>query len=60
MQRTGKRDSKVIEESLRRDLGLDSLQDIWAQVEPIAEGEGMKLADSEVHAMRGRREAGGT
>lgn len=59
--RTGKRDSQVIEESLRRDLGLDALQDIWARVTPLAESEGMKLADSEVHAMRGERhEAGGS
>jgi predicted nucleic acid-binding protein len=31
--RTGKRDSQVIEESLRRDLGLDHLEDVWARVE---------------------------
>ena len=59
--RTGRRDSQVIEESLRRDLGLDALRDIWAQVNPIAEGEGMDLADAELHAMRKeRREAGGS
>jgi hypothetical protein len=59
--RTGKRDSQVIEESLRRDLGLDALRDIWARVSPAAEREGMKLADSEVHALRGERhEAGGS
>jgi gamma-glutamyl:cysteine ligase YbdK (ATP-grasp superfamily) len=57
--RTGKRDSQVIEESLRRDLGLDDLQDIWARVTPAPEGEGMELATAEVHAMRKeRREAG--
>ena len=57
--RTGKRDSQVIEESLRRDLGLDDLQDIWARVRPAPEGEGMELATAEVHAMRKeRREAG--
>jgi hypothetical protein len=50
--RTGKRDSQVIEESLRRDLGLDLLRNIWAQVNPIAEVEGMDLADAELHAMR--------
>lgn len=58
--RSGKRDSEVIEESLRRDLGLDALQDIWARVNPASEQEGMKLANAEVHAMRKeRREAGG-
>lgn len=57
--RTGKRDSQVIEESLRRDLGLDDLQDIWARVQPAPEGEGMDLGGGEVHAMRKeRREAG--
>jgi hypothetical protein len=47
--RSGKRDSQVIEESLRRDLGLDDLRDIWARVEPAPEVEGME-----------RREAGGS
>jgi gamma-glutamyl:cysteine ligase YbdK (ATP-grasp superfamily) len=57
--RTGKRDSEVIEESLRRDLGLDELADIWAKVTPAAEGPGLKLAADELRAMREeRREAG--
>jgi hypothetical protein len=57
--RTGKRDSQVIEESLRRDLGLDALDDLWARVQPAPEREGMSLADAELHAMRReRREAG--
>jgi gamma-glutamyl:cysteine ligase YbdK (ATP-grasp superfamily) len=53
--RTGKRDSQVIEESLRRDLGLDSLADIWARVTPAPEDEGMELAYKELHAMRKER-----
>jgi gamma-glutamyl:cysteine ligase YbdK (ATP-grasp superfamily) len=57
--RTGKRDSQVIEESLRRDLGLDALEDIWAQVKPAPEGEGMDLATSEVHAMREEKHGSG-
>jgi gamma-glutamyl:cysteine ligase YbdK (ATP-grasp superfamily) len=58
--RTGKRDSQVIEESLRRDLGLDVLAEIWAKVTPAAEGEGMELATKELRAMRKeRRDAGG-
>lgn len=57
--RTGKRDSQVIEESLRRDLGLDALRDIWAQVTPTPEAEGMELADTELHAMRRERRAAG-
>jgi hypothetical protein len=57
--RTGKRDSQVIEESLRRDLGLDALDDIWSRVRPAPEGKGLALADAELHAMRGeRRETG--
>lgn len=57
--RTGKRDSQVIEESLRRDLGLEGLEDLWARVTPVAEGDGLALADAELHAMRGERRAAG-
>lgn len=57
--RTGKRDSQVIEESLRRDLGLEGLEDIWARVEPVPEDQGLDLADVEVHAMREERRAAG-
>ncbi len=57
--RTGKRDSQVIEESLRRDLGLGDLEDIWARVEPAPEKQGMKLADAELHVMREERRAAG-
>lgn len=59
--RTGKRDSQVIEESLRRDLGLDDLAEIWAKVTPVTEEEGMDLATDELRAMRKeRRGKGGT
>lgn len=57
--RSGKRDSEVIEESLRRDLGLDDLEEIWARVSPAPEAEGMALANAEIHAMRGERRAAG-
>jgi hypothetical protein len=50
--RTGKRDSQVIEESLRRDLGLTDLEDIWAGVRPAPEAEGLDLAYAEIHAAR--------
>jgi hypothetical protein len=57
--RAGKRDSQVIEESLRRDLGLDDLEDIWAQVEPVPDAQALRLANAELHAMREeRRETG--
>jgi len=59
--RTGKRDSEVIEESLRRDLGLDDLVEIWAKVAPASEAEGLELAASELRAVREeRRGAGGS
>jgi len=57
--RTGKRDSEVIEESLRRDLGLDALAQLWAKVTPAPEDEGLKLAYDELHAMREERRAEG-
>lgn len=57
--RTGKRDSEVIEESLRRDLGLDALAQLWAKVTPAPEDEGMKLAYDELDAMRKERRAEG-
>jgi len=57
--RTGMRDSQVIEESLRRDLGFDGLEDIWAQVKPAPEVDGLDLANAEIHAMREeKRETG--
>lgn len=59
--RSGKRDSQVIEESLRRDLGLDDLAEVWAQVTPATEEEGMGLATEELRAMRRKRRGeGGT
>lgn len=57
--RTGKRDSQVIEESLRRDLGLDDLEEIWARVRPAPEEEGMALAEAELDAIRKERRATG-
>jgi len=57
--RTGKRDSEVIEESLRRDLGLDALEEIWARVKPLPEKESLDLAKAELHAMRKEKRAAG-
>ncbi|HEY6730125.1 MAG TPA: hypothetical protein VI039_03780 [Solirubrobacterales bacterium] len=57
--RTGKRDSEVIEESLRRDLGLDALAEIWATVKPLPEEESLDLAYSELHEMRREKRAAG-
>jgi DNA-directed RNA polymerase subunit E'/Rpb7 len=50
----------VIEESLRRDLRLNVLEEIWAKVKnPLSEEEGMKLAVAEVHAVREEQRAAG-
>jgi gamma-glutamyl:cysteine ligase YbdK (ATP-grasp superfamily) len=57
--RTGKRDSQVIEESLRRDLGLDDLAEIWAKITPAGEDEGLDLATAELRAMRKERSGAG-
>jgi hypothetical protein len=55
--RSGMRDSEVIESSLRRDLGLDALGELWARVKPAPEGEGMELATAELDTMRRERRA---
>ena len=49
--RTGRRDGDVIEESLRRDLGLDVLDRLWARSQ-IGEDEAMDLALEAQHANR--------
>jgi hypothetical protein len=58
--RTGKRDSEIIQDSLRRDLGLDVLEDLWAGVRPAPEAEGVGFATDELHAMRRERRAAGS
>jgi hypothetical protein len=54
--RTGKSDSQVIEEALRRDLGFDLLERIWARND-MDEDEAMELAVSEIHKMRAEQRA---
>jgi len=49
--RTGKADGQVIEEALRRDLGLDLLDRLWAR-NGVAEGEAIELAVEAQHASR--------
>jgi Ribbon-helix-helix protein, copG family len=49
--RTGKGDSEVIEEALRRDLGFDLLEKIWARND-MPEDEAMALAVEAQHEMR--------
>lgn len=49
--RTGKGESQVIEEALRRDLGLDLLDQIWAHG-TMNEDEAMTLAVEAQHRSR--------
>jgi hypothetical protein len=52
--RTGKGDSEVIEQALRRDLGLDLLERLWSRG-VLDEDEAMSLAVEAQHATRPRR-----
>ena len=49
--RTGKGDSEVIEEALRRDLGLELLDRIWA-ANGLAEDEALALGIEAQHSTR--------
>lgn len=49
--RTGRRDSDVIEEALRRDLGLDVLERAWANAD-LPEDEALDLAVAAQHEAR--------
>lgn len=52
--RTGKGDSEVIEEALRRDLGLDLLERLWEK-NRMPEDEAVALAVEAQHSSRRRR-----
>ncbi len=52
--RLGKGDSEVIEEALRRDLGLDLLDRLWARSD-LAETQAVDLAVQAQHASRRRK-----
>jgi hypothetical protein len=52
--RTGASDSAVIEESLRRDLKLDVLDELWANA-TMSEVKASELAVEAQHATRPRR-----
>jgi hypothetical protein len=49
--RLGKGDSEVIEEALRRDLGLDLLDRVWARND-LPESQAIDLAVEAQHATR--------
>ncbi len=51
--RTGQGDSEVIEGALRRDLGLDLLERLWA-LDPLPEEEAGALAVEAQHETRPR------
>ncbi|HEX5923209.1 MAG TPA: ribbon-helix-helix protein, CopG family [Baekduia sp.] len=52
--RAGRGDSEVIEEALRRDLGLDLLERMWAQ-SSLSDAEADALAVEAQHKTRSRR-----
>ena len=49
--RSGRRDSEVIEDALRRDLGFDVLDRIWEKAD-MDPDEALRLAVEEQHAAR--------
>ncbi len=51
--RTGRRDSEVIEEALRRELGMDLLRRTWDR-NRLSESEAERLAVEAQHAIRRR------
>ena len=52
--RTGKADGEVIEEALRRDLGLDLLDRLWSRND-LPEQDAVDLAVEAQHATRPRQ-----
>jgi hypothetical protein len=52
--RQGKGDSEVIEESLRRDLGLELLDRLWSKGR-MSDEQAMQLALEAQHSTRARR-----
>ncbi|MBV9838044.1 MAG: hypothetical protein JO156_07995 [Solirubrobacterales bacterium] len=56
--RTGASDSAVIEESLRRDLKLDVLDEVWSNA-TMSEAKASELAVEAQHATRPRRRGSG-
>lgn len=52
--RSGMGDSEVIEEALRRDLGMDLLERLWARNQ-LSEEKAMALAVEAQHESRRRR-----
>ena len=54
--RTGRKDSELVEEALRKFLGFGVLEEIWASSDSELSGdEALALADEELHAHRAER-----
>jgi hypothetical protein len=53
--RSGKRDGEVIEDALRKELGLDLLERLWARNKDLSEDEAMELALEAQREARQRR-----
>lgn len=54
--RGDRRDSEIVEDALRAYLGFDVVERVWAR-STLNEDEAMKLAVSEIHAMRDEKRA---
>ena len=54
--RSDRRDSDIVEEALRAYLGFNVVERVWARSD-LGEDEAMKLALSELHAMRDEKRA---
>lgn len=52
--RAGKNEYEVVEEALRRYLGLDVLERIWARSD-LSEEEALEVAHEELHRARAER-----
>ena len=52
--RTGRRDSEVIEDALKRHLGFELLDRVWARND-LSEEEALALANEAVHETRRAR-----
>jgi hypothetical protein len=50
--RSARDESAVVEDALRRYLGLDVVEEVWRRSD-LGEAEAMALADEEKHAARG-------
>ena len=55
-QRSGLSDDEVIEQALRRFVGLDVLDELWSR-NHLSEPEAMEIATSELRALRSEHKA---